>query len=75
LLWDTDELLFEGLVIDVGEMDVEELHASDLLELLLDPAAACFARGSPAFRSTFPFYTSMALCGFCGKHVKLRLSH
>jgi len=32
----TDELLLHILLIDVGEMHIVELHAPDLLELLLD---------------------------------------
>ena len=38
LLGDADELLLHRLLVDVGEVDVVELHAADLLELLLDPA-------------------------------------
>ena len=34
-----DEFLLHRLVVDVGEMDVEELHAADLLQLLLHPTA------------------------------------
>ena len=39
LLRHADELLFHALLVDVGEMHIVELHAADLLELLLDPAA------------------------------------
>ena len=33
-----DELLFHRLLVDVAEVNVEELHAADLLQLLLHPA-------------------------------------
>src|SRR2546429_614262 len=39
LFGDADELLFQGLLVDVAEMHIEELHAADLLELFFDPAS------------------------------------
>ena len=38
LLGHADELLLQRLLIDEAEMDIEELHAADLLQLLLHPA-------------------------------------
>jgi hypothetical protein len=36
LLWNTDEAFVSRLRVDIGEVDLEELHAADLLELFLD---------------------------------------
>ncbi|MOA43525.1 hypothetical protein D3C78_1656880 [compost metagenome] len=39
LLQHADEGLLQGVDIDVGEVHIEELYATDLLQLLVDPAS------------------------------------
>ena len=43
LLRHGDELLLQCFLVDVAEVDLEEFHASDLLQLFLD-SATCFQR-------------------------------
>ena len=40
LLWDTDEPLFTGLIVDVGKRGLVKLERPHLLELLFDPTTA-----------------------------------
>lgn len=54
LLWYRNKALLCVFQIDVGKMDVVELHAADLLELLLH-AATCFQRVLKAFADDLLF--------------------
>ncbi len=39
LLFNRHKVLFQGLFVDVTEMNIVELHATNLFQLLLDAAA------------------------------------